>query len=132
MLVNFVYFVLLFLTFVIIDILINAYYFILVGSSNSSHSNSRGKEDRLETHIESEIPGEEEDNSQSNPISDPAKTTSTKIVVSNERNQISKSSNSKQNQNKTSSPLVSTSKTSSKALSPTKKIRGMLFKKIKQ
>merc|ERR1712018_777662 len=86
-----------------------------VGSSNSPHSNSRGKEDRLETHIESEIPGEEEDNSQINPISDSAKTTSTKIVVSNERNQISKSSNSKQNQNKTSSPLVSTSKTSSKA-----------------
>jgi len=94
-----------------------------VGSSNSSHSNSRGKEDRLETHIESEIPGEEEDNSQINPTSDSVKTTSTKIVVSNERNQISKSSNSKQNQNKTSSPLVSTSKTSSKALSPTKKIR---------
>ena len=104
-----------------------------VGSSNSSHSNSRGKEERLETHIESEIPGEEEDNSQIHRIPDSGNSKSTKIVVSNDHNPTSKSSNAKQVQNKkdikTSSPLVSTSKTSSKVLSPTGKMRGEFIEK---
>ena len=104
-----------------------------VGSSNSSHSNSRGKEERLETHIESEIPDEEEDNSQIHRIPDSGNNKSTKIVVSSDHNPTSKSSNAKQVQNKkdvqTSSPLVSTSKTSSKVLSPTGKMRGKFLLK---
>ena len=100
----------------------------LVGSSNSSHSNSRGKEERLETHIESEIPDEEEDNEQEKHIPDSESRSSTKIIVSNDHHAV-KSSNIKQIQTKkealNSSASASPSKITSKALTPAGKIRGI-------
>merc|ERR1712018_983878 len=98
-----------------------------VGSSNSSHSNSRGKEERLETHIESENPDDEENNEQEKNNPDSENRSSTKIIVSNDHH-AGKSSNIKQIQSKkegqhSSSTSSSPSKTSSKVLTPAGKIR---------
>ena len=103
-----------------------------VGSSNSSHSNSRGKEERLETHIESEIPDEEEDIEQEKRIPD-RDVRVTKSAVSSNEQQTGKASNVKQIQNRkeglnASSPSVSPSKSSTKVLSPSAKMRGNLIK----
>ena len=105
-----------------------------VGSSNSSHSNSRGKEERLETHIESEIPDEEEDIEQEKRIQD-CEIRVTKSAVSSNEQQSGKGSNVKQLQNRkevhnASSPSVSPSKSSTKVLSPSAKMRGNLIERI--
>ena len=105
-----------------------------VGSSNSSHSNSRGKEERLETHIESEIPDEEEDIEQEKRIQD-CEIRVTKSAVSSNEQQSGKGSNVKQLQNRkevhnASSPSVSPSKSSTKVLSPSAKMRGNLIEKV--
>ena len=105
-----------------------------VGSSNSSHSNSRGKEERLETHIESEIPDEEEDIEQEKRIQD-CEIRVTKSAVSSNEQQSGKGSNVKQLQNRkevhnASSPSVSPSKSSTKVLSPSAKMRGNLTQKV--
>ena len=70
-------------------------FYCSVGSSNSSHSNSRGKEERLETHIESEIPDEEEDIEQEKRIKD-CENRVTKSAVSSNEQQSGKGSNIKQ------------------------------------
>ena len=105
-----------------------------VGSSNSSHSNSRGKEERLETHIESEIPDEEEDIEQEKRIQD-CEIRVTKSAVSSNEQQSGKGSNVKQLQNRkevhnASSPSVSPSKSSTKVLSPSAKMRGNLIENV--
>ena len=107
-------------------------FYCSVGSSNSSHSNSRGKEERLETHIESEIPDEEEDIEQEKRIPD-RDVRVTKSAVSSNEQQTGKASNFKQIQNRkeglnASSPSVSPSKSSTKVLSPSAKMRGNLIK----
>ena len=106
-----------------------------VGSSNSSHSNSRGKEERLETHIESEIPDEEEDIEQQEKRIQDCEIRVTKSAVSSNEQQSGKGSNVKQLQNRkevhnASSPSVSPSKSSTKVLSPSAKMRGNLIEKV--
>ena len=87
----------------------------------------------METHIESEVPDEEEDSDQDKRLPE-SENRPTKIIVSNDQ-QSGKCSNIKQIQTKkesqSSSPSASPSKTSSKVLTPAGKIRGNFSKNHK-